>query len=56
VAGNLPPDVELHTQVGALLMKTGAYDDASISSEIDHLGWLRLPIRNVVLSGQKQFR
>jgi tetratricopeptide (TPR) repeat protein len=28
VAGNLPPDVELHTQVGALLMKTGAYDDA----------------------------
>jgi tetratricopeptide (TPR) repeat protein len=28
VAGNLPPDAELHTQVGALLMKTGAYDDA----------------------------
>jgi tetratricopeptide (TPR) repeat protein len=28
VAGNLPPDAELHTQVGALLMKAGGYDDA----------------------------
>jgi len=28
VAGNLPPDAELHTQVGALLMQAGGYDDA----------------------------
>ena len=28
VAANLPPDAELQTQVGALLMKAGGYDDA----------------------------
>ena len=28
VAGNLPPDAKLQTQVGALLMKAGGYDDA----------------------------
>jgi predicted Zn-dependent protease len=28
VAGNLPPDAELRTQVGALLVKAGGYDDA----------------------------
>ncbi len=28
VAGNLPPDAELRTQVGALLMNAGGYDDA----------------------------
>jgi tetratricopeptide (TPR) repeat protein len=28
VAGNLPPEAELHTQVGALLVKAGGYDDA----------------------------
>jgi hypothetical protein len=56
VAANLPPDPELRTQVGVLLMNAGGYDDASISSQIDHLGWLRLAIRNVVLGGQKQFR
>ena len=28
VAGNLPPNAELRTEVGELLMKAGAYDDA----------------------------
>jgi tetratricopeptide (TPR) repeat protein len=28
VAGNLPPEAELHTQVGELFMKVGGYDDA----------------------------
>ena len=28
VAGNLPPDAELHTKVGELFMKVGGYDDA----------------------------
>ena len=56
LATDVPPDVEPQTKVGTLPLEVAGYDDGSISSEIDHLGWLRLAIRNVVPSGQKQFR